>query len=290
MLKSFPAKVLLLGEYTILNGSKALALPYHALHGEWTFEKNDSEARHSSRKSLRAFIEKSGATSIDLEKMRSEYFDGLWFNSSIPQGFGVGSSGAVIAAIYERYGKALGNIQDDKKGLAGLEDFFHGSSSGLDPLVSHLQKPLLIHDFSHVEILSTGPDLKGFFLLDTGKPRQTGPLVTIFQEKMKDPQFKQGCADILAKDVNYAINAVLSNDSVNLFHHLWHISKFQWEYFPEMIPTKERGLWTRGLETGDYILKLCGAGGGGFILGYSHKFTFDEMRQLLNTHQLRDLK
>ena len=27
MLKKFPAKVLLLGEYTILNGSRALALP-----------------------------------------------------------------------------------------------------------------------------------------------------------------------------------------------------------------------------------------------------------------------
>lgn len=290
MLTSFPAKVLLLGEYTILNGSKALALPYRALHGMWSFDKNDTESRISSRKSLRAFIDKSNATTVNIEKMKAEYLDGLWFDSSIPQGFGLGSSGAVIAAIYERYGNPTGNIETDKIELARLEDFFHGSSSGLDPLVSHIQKPLLIHNFKDVEILSQDPDLNGFFLLNTGKPRQTGPLVSIYQEKLKDPQFKQGCADILAKEVNFAIDAVIKNDPTNLFHHLWHISKFQWDFFPEMIPTKERGLWTSGLETGDYILKLCGAGGGGFILGYSTKYNMDEMRVILNTHELRDLK
>lgn len=289
MLTSFPAKVLLLGEYTILNGSKALALPYRALAGKWSFDKNDSDSRTASRKSLEAFIEKSGVTSIDMDLMKKDFIEGIWFDSAIPQGFGLGSSGAVIAAIYERYGKPLNNIEEDKKALAKLEDFFHGSSSGLDPLVSHLQKPLLIHSPKEVEILKSEPALSGFFLLNTGRPRQTGPLVSIYQEKMKDPQFKQGCADILAKEVNFAIDAVIKNDPANLFHHLWHISKFQWDFFPEMIPTKERALWTRGLETGDYILKLCGAGGGGFILGYSNKYNTDEMRVILNSHELRDL-
>jgi mevalonate kinase len=289
MLTTFPAKVLLLGEYTILNGSKALALPYAALKGQWSMDKTESEQRESSRKSLRAFIEKSGARGIDLERMKSDFLDGLWFESSIPQGFGLGSSGAVIAAIYERYGNPVRQIGDDKKALAGLEDFFHGSSSGLDPLVSHIQRPLLIHGFDHVEVLPAVPDLSGFFLLNTGKPRQTGPLVSIYQEKIKDPQFKQGCAEILAKDVNFAIDAVLCNDRTDLFHHLWHISKFQWEFFPEMIPTRERALWTRGLETGDYVLKLCGAGGGGFILGYSQKLSLSDMRELLTSHELREL-
>jgi mevalonate kinase len=289
MLTTFPAKVLLLGEYTILNGSKALALPYFALEGKWSFENSGTEERENSRRSLINFREKSGVESIDRQKMGSELSDGLWFDSTIPQGFGLGSSGAVIAAIHERYGKATFDLQENKFQLARLEDFFHGSSSGLDPLVSHIQKPLLIHNFKDVEILPSRPNLENFFLLNTGRPRQTGPLVNIYQEKMKDPQFKQGCADILSKDVNLAIDAVINNDPANLFHHLWHISKFQWEFFPEMIPTKERGLWTRGLETGDYVLKLCGAGGGGFILGYSNKFNLDEMKQILKSHELRSL-
>lgn len=290
MLTNFPAKVLLLGEYTILNGSKALALPYRALKGQWSFENTGSDFRESSRKSLINFLEKSGAECVDLSRMKTDLDNGLWFASDIPQGFGLGSSGAVIAAIFERYGKPTGNLEHDKKDLARLEDFFHGSSSGIDPLVSHIQKPLLIHSFKDIEVLPEQPDLTGFFLLNTGKPRQTGPLVSIYQEKMKDPQFKQGCADILSKEVNFAIDAVIRKDTANLFHHLWHISKFQWDFFPEMIPTKERGLWTRGLETGDYILKLCGAGGGGFILGHSNKFNLQEMQLILNSHELRELK
>lgn len=286
----FPAKVLLLGEYTILNGSKALALPFHDLKGEWTFDNNESEVRESSRRSLKAFQEKSNATNLDLARMHKDLEDGIWFRSDIPQGFGLGSSGAVIAAIFNRYGKAVNNVDTDKTQLARLEDFFHGSSSGLDPLVSHIQKPLLIHSFKEVEILEKRPDLRGFFLLNTGKPRQTGPLVSIYQEKLKDPQFKQGCAEILAKEVNFAIDAVIKNDSTNLFHHLWHISKFQWDFFPEMIPTKERGPWTRGIESGDYVLKLCGAGGGGFILGYSNKYDIKEMREILKNYEIKELK
>lgn len=280
----YPAKVLLLGEYTILNGSKALALPYHALSGKWSMENNESEVRENSRKSLLNLAEK-----MNIPALKKDLGDGIWFDSSIPQGFGLGSSGAVIAAVFERYGRTQDDLEANKYALARLEDFFHGSSSGFDPLVSHIQKPLLIHNVNEVEVLNERPNLKGFFLLNTGKPRQTGPLVSIYQEKMKDPQFKQGCADILAKDVNFAIDAVLKSDSTNLFHHLWHISKFQWDFFPEMIPTKERGLWARGIETGDFILKLCGAGGGGFLLGYSNKFNLQEMQEILNSHELKEL-
>lgn len=286
----FPAKILLLGEYTILNGSKALALPYHQLCGKWSFDNNESEQRTSSRSSLLNFLEKADLSQLDIERFKKDLESGLWFDSGIPQGYGLGSSGAVIAALFDRYGSPSSDTNENKKSLARLEDYFHGSSSGLDPLVSHIQKPLLIHSPNEVEILEEQPQLDRFFLVNTGRPRQTGPLVNIYQEKMKDPQFKQGCAEILAKDVNFAIESVVKEDGANLFHHLWHISKFQWEYFPEMIPTKERGLWAQGIESGDYVLKLCGAGGGGFLLGYSDKYNFEQMQNILNTHELRTLK
>lgn len=290
MLTSFPAKVLLLGEYTILNGSKALAFPYWPLLGKWSFEKAEKEARIISRKSIRSFIDNIRSENLNFEKMRSDYLEGIWFDSTIPQGFGLGSSGAIIAAIYDRYATHSINLYDHKNEMAFLENYFHGSSSGLDPLVSFIQRPLLIHNFNSVEFLTEDLDLKGFFLLNTGRPRQTSPLVQIFQEKMKDPQFKQGCANTLSKDVDFAIDAVLKGNRTHLSHHLWHISKFQWDFFPEMITTKERGLWTKGLETGDYILKLCGAGGGGFLLGYSEKYNINQMSQIINTHEILELK
>lgn len=268
---NFPAKVLLFGEYTILNGSKALAIPFDHYHGHWSYEEAESPARTASRESLISFLEHGSEPYIDLPRLKEDVKRGLWFDSSIPNGYGVGSSGAFIAAIFDSYALKKGSLEEDRICLARLEDFFHGSSSGIDPYVSYIQKPLLIHNFAEVQVLQGPLNLSGFFLVDSGKPRQTAPLVKTYQEKMKDPEFKKGCADVLARDVNLAVDALVSNERENLAHHLWHISKFQWDFFPEMIPTQMRGPWTHGLDTGEYILKLCGAGGGGFLLGYSEK-------------------
>lgn len=286
---TFPAKVLLLGEYTILNGSKALAIPFNSLSGKWSFEPLDSEEARASNASLSNFLHHPSDSYLDRDRLRRDVERGLWFDSKIPHGFGLGSSGALIAAIFQDYGAVSNDIQKNKLTLARLEDHFHGSSSGIDPLVSLIKKPLLIHDFHEVEVLESTLDLEGFFLLNTGKPRQTGPLVSIYQEKMKDPEFKRGCAEVLSREVNFAINGILNRDRGHLFHHLWLISKFQWEYFPEMIPTQMRGLWSKGLESGDYVLKLCGAGGGGFILGYSDRLTTDQKTDIFVSHEWREL-
>jgi mevalonate kinase len=286
----FPAKILLLGEYTILNGSKALAIPYNELSGKWSFDKLDSPSASISHAALADFLNHSSENYLDYGRLKNDIENGLWFDSSIPHGFGLGSSGALIAALYEAYGFKKKSIHEDKQALAKLEDYFHGSSSGIDPLVSLIQKPLLIHNFDCVEIYEKDINLSNFFLLNTNKPRITGPLVNIYQEKMKDPEFKRGCAEILSREVNFAVLAILGNDRSNLFHHLWLISKFQWEYFPEMIPTQMRGLWSKGLESGEYVLKLCGAGGGGYILGFSDKLSSAEKTKIFEPHELRDLK
>jgi len=36
-----------------------------------------------------------------------------------------------------------------------------------------------------------------------------------------------------------------------------------------MIPAAFIDVWKAGLETDDYYLKLCGSGGGGFLLGFA---------------------
>ncbi len=289
MKTTFPAKVLLFGEYTILNGSKALAIPYWSHSGKWSQEPLAGENEQMSHRSLEAFLAHSSEQYLDHHKLKADIQNGLWFDSTIPHGCGVGSSGALIAAIYETYSLKRGSMQEEKLALARLEDYFHGSSSGIDPLVSLIQKPLLIHSFDEVEVLSGDLKLDGFFLVDSGKSRSTGSLVSIYQEKMKDPEFKKGCAEVLSREVNFAINCILNDERANLFHHMWLISKFQWEFFPEMIPTQMRGLWSKGLESGLYALKLCGAGGGGYILGFSDKLSAHEMGQVFESHTLRNL-
>jgi mevalonate kinase len=287
--RPYPAKILLFGEYTILNGSMALATAYSEFSGKWSFASHDTDAARSSHEILKGFSLNHPTSDLSLDLMKRDLSEGLWFDSNIPHGFGLGSSGALIAAIYEAYSARKGSLLEDKDSLARLEDYFHGSSSGIDPLVSLINKNLLIHDFNNVSLLENDLNLSGFFLLNTGKPRNTGPLVSIYQEKMKDPEFKRGCAEILSREVNFAIKALIDDDRSNLFHHLWLISKFQLEYFSEMIPGQMRGLWSQGLESGSYVLKLCGAGGGGFILGYSDKLSQSSLGEIFSQNEFREL-
>ena len=39
-----------------------------------------------------------------------------------------------------------------------------------------------------------------------------------------------------------------------------------------MIPAQFHELWKKGIETNTYYLKLCGSGGGGYILGFTKDF------------------
>ena len=39
-----------------------------------------------------------------------------------------------------------------------------------------------------------------------------------------------------------------------------------------MIPISFRELWEKGISSSIYTLKLCGSGGGGFLLGFTKDF------------------
>ena len=41
------------------------------------------------------------------------------------------------------------------------------------------------------------------------------------------------------------------------------------DHFKPMIPKEFNKLWKQGIDTNDYYLKLCGSGGGGYILGFT---------------------
>jgi len=39
-----------------------------------------------------------------------------------------------------------------------------------------------------------------------------------------------------------------------------------------MIPSAFHQVWEQGLRTNEYYLKLCGSGGGGYILGFTEDY------------------
>lgn len=308
----FYSKILLFGEYSIILHSMGLAVPYHLFGGRLVLKHiTDSSRRiQQSNRELKAFCEyiayKTQQNQIEVDfdftSLEFDIAQGLYFQSNIPQGFGVGSSGALTAALYERY------VYDkiDRSGILTNEDIlklklifgqmeshFHGSSSGVDPLICYLNQPLLIKSKTSIETVKI-PEFNGIkyekemgaiFLLNTNRPRKTEPLVNLFLEKCKQEDFKNLCKNELMVYNDNCINYFLLGDFKNLLIELKKLSHFQFEHFQPMIPPLYRQIWQYGLESDKYYLKLCGAGGGGFILGFTPHF--NSIRTALADYQLR---
>ena len=286
----FYSKILLFGEYGIIRDSKGLSIPYNFYNGALKRDKNTSEEATLSNQNLKRFVahlemlqnEQSELVSFDLKALKTDVEAGMYFDSSIPQGYGVGSSGALVAAIYDRYAQnkitVLENLTREKlltlKSIfSQMESFFHGKSSGLDPLNSYLSIPILINSKDNIEatgIPNQSFDGKGaVFLLDSGIVGETAPMVTIFMENLKDKGFRTMLKSQFIKHTDACVENFLGGDIKSLFANTKKLSKVVLNNFKPMIPEEFHGIWQNGIDTNDYYLKLCGSGGGGYILGFT---------------------
>ncbi|WP_432672725.1 mevalonate kinase family protein [Flavobacterium sp. SM2513] len=286
----FYSKILLFGEYGIIRDSKGLSIPYNFYNGALKVSDLSDAVSLKSNESLHRFTtyleqlqkEQPELVSFDIEKLKSDVAKGMYFDSSIPQGYGVGSSGALVAAIYDQYATdkitVLENLTREKllilKAVFGqMESFFHGKSSGLDPLNSYLSIPILINSQDNIEatgIPTQSADGKGaVFLLDSGIIGETAPMVTIFMENLKDKGFRTMLKNQFTKYTDACVENFLGGDLKSLLSNTKKLSKVVLNNFKPMIPEQFHGIWQQGIDTNDYYLKLCGSGGGGYILGFT---------------------
>jgi mevalonate kinase len=227
---------------------------------------------------LSPFIEFLRVTDLPLNTdiLANDLSAPLHYHADIPIGYGMGSSGALTAAFFDRYyiKKSALSLEELKAVFQQIESFFHGSSSGIDPLVSYLNSPIRVDENKQIELIDTSFTAGTFYLVDTGISRSTAPLVELFKKKQKDSQFAAAVAELTILN-NKAIAAYLNNDS-GIALLVTEISKIQQKHFSEMIPDiiKER--------VERYNLKLCGAGGGGFFLGYCRNEEKEVIREELN--------
>ena len=286
----FYSKILLFGEYGIIKDSKGLSIPYNFYNGALKKDNNLSKEAKASNESLKRFADylsniNKDLVTFDIDALNQDIEQGMFFDSSIPQGYGVGSSGALVAAIYDKYADekitVLENLTRDKllklKAIfSEMESFFHGKSSGLDPLNSYLSLPILINSKENIEatgIPTQSTDGKGaVFLLDSGVVGETAPMVSIFMENMKQEGFRNMLKDQFIKHTDACVEDFLKGDIKSLFKNTKQLSKVVFNHFKPMIPAQFHELWKKGLETNDYYLKLCGSGGGGYILGFAPDF------------------
>jgi len=290
----FYGKVLLFGEYSILFNSKGLTIPYTHFTGQLSFINDDKytdfEFAVLSNKQLNEFLgymleleaKAEMPCNMEFKLLARDIENGLYFESNIPQGYGIGSSGALVAAIYDRYctnkieadeSISGGNISKLRHIFSILESLFHGQSSGIDPLNCYLQHPLLIH--SREDIAITGIPRSKFesegviFLVDTGNIGKTGPLVNHFLEQMRFKDYEKIFKTDYIPLVNQCISDILSGNMRSFFDSLIKVSTFQLKHFTNMIPGNFMPAWQWGLDSGKFQLKLCGSGGGGFLLGFT---------------------
>lgn len=286
----FYSKILLFGEYGIIQDSKGLSIPYNFYNGALKTDKNPSEEAISSNGHLKRFVahlknlavEQPSLVQFDLVTLEQDVNNGMYFDSSIPQGYGVGSSGALVAAIYDKYAQnkitVLENLTREKllelkTIFSQMESFFHGKSSGLDPLNSYLSIPILINSKDNIEatgIPTQSLDGKGaVFLIDSGIVGETAPMVNIFMENLKDKGFRNMLKTQFVKYTDSCVENFLGGDMKSLFANTKKLSKVVLSHFKPMIPEEFHAIWQKGIDTNDYYLKLCGSGGGGYILGFT---------------------
>lgn len=271
--KIYPAKLMLFGEYAVTIGGEALAIPYPYYSAKWV---QQSEKESAYKKHLLGFCtyleQNTFSETLNVSAFIKDLHNGLDMHSTIPIGYGVGSSGAVVAAVYDRYAYEKTdetNLFALKELFASMENYFHKKSSGLDPLVCYLQKPVhvtspdtleTVNDFS---LLSTEFTIQ---LWDTEQSRSTYKLVQTFKEKLQDDGFRRVIEnEYLALNAK-CIKQLLPLNLKNFIYTLTQLSVFQLEHFQFAITNDVQRIWRYELECGKRIFKLCGAGGGGFYL------------------------
>lgn len=274
----------------------ALLIPYSLFEGKLTFRRDNTSVIDPELKAFSLYLKQLLDSSqlnfqFDQSSFEFDISQGLFFDSTIPQGYGVGSSGALVAAIFARYEQENPSILDIKRLkniFSQLESHFHGSSSGVDPLISYLNSPILIknkNELGPVSIPKFSKGKGGIFLLNTKRSRKTEPLVNLFLEKSRNESYFNLCEDVLTPITNHCIDNFLNVNIELLLKNFKLLSAFQHEHFSPMIPKLYRDLWSAGLSSNDYSFKLCGAGGGGFLMGITDDF--QKVKRVLAGHEIR---
>lgn len=288
---SYHAKLLLWGEHIVIHGAEALATPLPIYSGHW---EQQADGDHRRLIPFLNYLQTEGMDKLlDLDGFHKSIEENWVFASDIPGGYGLGSSGALCAAIYDAFALNKIGVDDESryaelKALLGkMEGYFHGASSGTDPLISYLDQSALLGSSGirtvDWHIPGSGSEFR-FFLLDTGIRRQAGDFIAYFLEKNRQIPFQQQLASTLLPANAAAIQLTLEENYPALMPVFHRISAFQLQDLPGLVPKGFETIWEEGLSGDVFKLKICGAGGGGFILGFTRNF--ERTRALLPGYSL----
>jgi mevalonate kinase len=270
------SKVILFGEYSMIFDATALMIPLKRFSAQWQFpQSRNRTASLTSNQSLKRFCqylsEKDDLSNLlDLQALRRDLNDGLFLSSNVPSGYGLGSSGTLVAAVFDRY--AIRKTEDylQLKTLFGqMESHFHGSSSGIDPLQCYLGKPFKITP-EGVQLLSDDFLKKDIHicLIDTKIKSNTKPLVNHFKTQRENPDFLSRFQSEYVPCVTSCINSMIEGNKELFFKSLKQFTKGQLEFLRPMITDNTLDLFNNDYDF-NFGVKISGSGGGGYVLGFT---------------------
>ena len=264
------SKVILFGEYSMIFDATALMIPLKRFSAQWQVPQSRNLASslpsNQSLKRFRDYLVDSETLSqiIDLQSLTKDLNEGLFLASNVPSGYGLGSSGTLVAAVYDRYAFQKTDDYLQLKTLFGLmESHFHGSSSGIDPLQCYLGKPFKITP-KGVQLLSDDFLKKSIHicLIDTKIKSNTKPLVNHFKEQRENSDFLNHFQTEYQPCVKTCIDTMISGNNELFFKSLKQLTQGQLQFLRPMITDNTLGLFTSDYDF-HFGVKISGSGGGG---------------------------
>ena len=270
------SKVILFGEYSMIFDATALMIPLKRFSAQWQLpQSRNLSASLQSNHNLKHFRDylagnETLASLLDIQSLSRDLDEGLFLASNVPSGYGLGSSGTLVAAVYDRYAIRKTDDYLQLKTLFGqMESHFHGSSSGIDPLQCYLGKPfkittdgvqLLSDDFLNKEI--------HICLIDTKIKSNTKPLVNHFKAQREDVDFLNRFQTDYLPYVKACIGTMIAGDNDLFFTSLKQLTQGQLEFLRPMITDNTLDLFTAEYDF-HFGIKISGSGGGGYVLGFT---------------------
>ena len=270
------SKVILFGEYSMIFDATALMIPLTKFSAQWQFPLSFNRAASlTSNQSLKRFCQylsenEDLSNLFDLQALKKDLSDGLFLASNVPSGYGLGSSGTLVAAVYDRYALQKSYDYLQLKTLFGqMESHFHGSSSGIDPLQCYLGKPFKITP-QGVQLLSDDFLKKDIHvcLIDTKIRSNTKPLVNHFKAQRENPEFLNRFQAEYVPCVTACIDTMIQGDPDMFFKSLKRLTQGQTAFLRPMITDNTIDLFTTNYDF-DFGVKISGSGGGGYVLGFT---------------------
>lgn len=292
----FSSVILLFGEYLIWEGAVGLAYPYSKFCSELIMPDYNAVLNHDNLDSnsllKKLAIEISHNSTFRNKSKISQFLEdtlcGLYFESNIPIDCGFGSSGALTASIYHTYFNDIENGSPDHANLKKIqhelsiiESFFKKPGTGIIPLVSYLNQPVLFNAPIHIENM-VAPKTFKLVVIDTKKSATTDTLIEKFNKiKNKQPDMIN---ELLRKN-NRCILAI-THHSPNCYDVISNFCEAEHNLLPDMFKFPDGFVDLFVGDRNKLAIKLLGLGGDGYLMAFIKNENFSSICAKLKSHHI----